>query len=60
MSKKRNRLHAETTHKLTFLKHNLKLIPEYTRNPQEIPPETENVSVTEDETEETSDLECWD
>ena len=59
VSKKRNRLHAETTHKLTFCKHNLKLIPKYTTNPQQKTPETDETGETE-ETEETSDLECWD
>ena len=59
VNKKRNRLHSETTRKLTFLKHNLNLIPEYTRNPQEIPPATETPA-TEDENEETSDLDDWD
>ena len=59
VNKKRNRLHSETTRKLTFLKHNLNLIPEYTRNPQEIPPAIETPA-TEGENAETSDLDDWD
>ena len=34
-TKKRNRLHAETTRKLTFLKHNLQYMPKYTTYSEE-------------------------
>ena len=44
VTKKRNRLHGKTTEKLTFCKHNLSLIPDYTTNKGETQTETENTS----------------
>ena len=48
VTKKRNRLHGETTEKLTFCKHNLGLIPDYTTNKGETQTETENTSDVDD------------
>ena len=48
VTKKRNRLHGETTEKLTFCKHNLSLIPDYTTNKGETQTETENTSDVDD------------
>ena len=53
VTKKRNRLHAETTRKLTFLKHNLQYMPKYSTyrksdsDSEETAPQRENVSVLE-------------
>ena len=46
VTKKRNRLKGDTTHKLTFCKHNIALIPDYTQN---IKPTTKEHDNTEHE-----------
>ena len=50
VTKKRNRLHAETTRKLTFLKHNLQYMPKYTTysDSEETAPQRGNDSELED------------
>ena len=49
VTKKRNRLHAETTRKLTFLKHNLQYMPKYTTySEEETAPQRGNDSELED------------
>ena len=56
VTKKRNRLHAETTQKLTFLKHNLQYMPTYTTYyEEETATQTEN-----DEDLENYDLDQWE
>ena len=57
VTKKRNRLHADTTRKLTFLKHNLKYMPIYTTYSQEEETETQigNVEELED-----YEMDQWD
>ena len=59
VTKKRNRLHGKTTVKLTFCKHNMNLIPDYTTNRKPSTSETENISDIQDETEDTSDIDDW-
>ena len=44
VTKKRNRLKGETTHKLTFCKHNLALMPDYTTNIKQTTKQDENIS----------------
>ena len=53
VTKKRNRLQGQTTEKLTFCKHNLNLIPDYTTNKSNIEAETQT------QTENTSDVDDW-
>ena len=57
VTKKRNRLHAETTRKLTFLKHNLQYMPKYTTYSQEEETETQTENVTELE---EYEMDQWD
>ena len=59
VTKKRNRILGETTEKLTFCKHNMDLIPNYTTNRKPSTSQTENISDIQDETGETSDFEVW-
>ena len=54
VTKKRNRLKGDTTHKLTFCKHNLALMPDYTTN---IKQTTKQDKKTEDEN--NSDIDEW-
>ena len=55
VTKKRNRLTGETTHKLTFCKHNLTLIPDYTTNIKQ----TTSQKDQKDEDENISDIDEW-
>ena len=58
VTKKRNRLHAETTRKLTFLKHNLQYMPIYTaysQEEEETETQTGNVKELED-----YEMDQWD
>ena len=48
VTKKRNRLQGETTEKLTFCKHNLSLIPDYTTNKGETQTQNKNTSDVDD------------
>ena len=57
VTKKRNRLHAETTRKLTFLKHNLQYMPQYTTYSEE--EETETPTGNDKEFEDY-EMEQWD
>ena len=57
VTKKRNRLHAETTRKLTFLKHNLQYMPQYTTYSEE--EETETQTGNDKEFEEY-EMDQWD
>ena len=51
VTKKRNRLEAETTEKLTFCKHNVTLIPDYKTN--------RKLSTSDIEDENMSDIDVW-
>jgi len=42
VTRKRNRLKWDTTHKLTFCKHNIALIPDYTQNIKQTTKEHDN------------------
>ena len=59
VSKRRNRLHAETTRRLTFVKQNLQYMPEYSTYSEEyvLPIQPENDS---DKDLEDYDLDKWD
>ena len=57
VTKKRNRLHAETTRKLTFLKHNLQYMPTYTTYSEE---EETATQTGNDKDLEDYELDQWD
>ena len=57
VTKKRNRLHAETTRKLTFLKHNLQYMPKYTTYSEEEETETQTGN---DKELEDYEMDQWD
>ena len=57
VTKKRNRLHAETTQKLTFLKNNLQYMPTYTTYSEEEETETQTGN---DQDLEDYELDRWD
>ena len=65
VTRKRNKLKGETTHMLTFLKHNLDLIPAYTKNKhrtesqEDNKPSTSEENHQENEDEDLSDAEEW-
>ena len=52
---KRNKLKGETTHMLTFLKHNLYIIPAYTENKHRTQSQNDNKPSTSQEIQENVD-----
>ena len=62
VTKKRNRLHAETTRRLTFLKQNLQYMPDYTTYSEEYETATQTTQTGNDNDKDLEDYELdqWD